>query len=153
MSAKKYRVRLSPEEQMELKALASKGRTAAYRQTHSRILLACDEAQEDGSATDEEIASVLKVGVSTVTRVRRRCVEEGLEAALGRKKQARRRQRLLDGEAEAYLVALACGKPPQGQAKWTIKLLAQRLVECEIVETVGLETVRRALKKTLSSPG
>ena len=134
MSAKKYRVRLSPEEQMELKALASKGRTAAYRQTHARILLACDEAQEDGSATDEEIASVLKVGVSTVTRVRRR-------------------QRLLDGEAEAHLVALACGKPPQGQAKWTIKLLAQRLVECEIVETVGLETVRRALKKTLSSPG
>ena len=91
-------------------------------------------------------------GVSTVTRVRRRCVEEGLEAALGRKKQARRRQRLLDGEAEAHLVALACGKPPQGQAKWTIKLLAQRLVECEIVETVGLET-GRALKKTLSSPG
>jgi hypothetical protein len=134
MSAKKYRVRLSPEEQMELKALASKGRTAAYRQTHARILLACDEAQEDGSATDEEIASVLKVGVSTVTRVRRR-------------------QRLLDGEAEAHLVALACGKPPQGQAKWTIKLLAQRLVECEIVETVGLETVRQALKKTLSSPG
>ena len=87
MSAKKYRVRLSPEEQMELKALASKGRTAAYRQTHARILLACDEAQEDGSSTDEEIASVLKVGVSTVTRVRRRCVEEGLEAALGRKKQ------------------------------------------------------------------
>ena len=134
MSAKKYRVRLSPEEQMELKALASKGRTAAYRQTHARILLACDEAQEDGSATDEEIASVLKVGVSTVTRVRRR-------------------QRLLDGEAEAHLVALACGKRPQGQAKWTIKLLAQRLVECEIVETVGLETVRQALKKTLSSPG
>ena len=100
-----------------------------------------------------DIASVLKVGVSTVTRVRRRCVEEGLEAALGRKKQARRRQRLLDGEAEAHLVALACGKPPQGRAKWTIKLLAQRLVECEIVETVGLETVRRALKKTLSSPG
>ena len=127
MSAKKYRVRLSPEEQMELKALASKGRTAAYRQTHARILLACDEAQEDESSTDEEIASVLKVGVSTVTRVRRRCVEEGLEAALGRKKQARRRQRLLDGEAEAHLVALACGKPPQGQAKWTIKLLAQRL--------------------------
>ena len=90
---------------------------------------------------------MLKVGVSTVTRVRRRCVEEGLRAALGRKKQARRRQRLLDGEAEAHLVALACGKPPQGQAKWTIKLLAQRLVECEIVETVGLETVRRALKK------
>ena len=83
MSAKKYRVRLSPEEQMELKALASKGRTAAYRQTHARILLACDEAQEDGSATDAEIASVLKVGVSTVTRVRRRCVEEGLEAATG----------------------------------------------------------------------
>ena len=93
MSAKKYRVRLSPEEQVELKALASKGRTAAYRQTHARIILACDEAQEDGASTDEEIASVLKVGVSTVTRVRRRCVEEGLEAALGRKKQSRRRQR------------------------------------------------------------
>lgn len=144
---------MSPDERTDLKVLVSKGRTAAYRQTHARILLACNEAQEDGAATDEEIASLLKVGVSTVARVRRRCVEEGLEAALGRKKQVRRRQRRLDGEAQAHLVALACSKPPQGQAKWTIKLLAQRLVECEIVETVGLETVRRALKKTLSSLG
>ena len=86
---------------MELKALASKG-PAAYRQTHARNTTGVRRGAEDESSTDEEIASVLKVGVSTVTRVRRRCVEEGLEAALGRKKQARRRQRLLDGEAEAH---------------------------------------------------
>ena len=102
---------------------------------------------------DADISSALGIGVSTVERVRRRCVEEGIESALERKKQLRRRQKRLDGEGEARLIAIACGEPPQGRAKWTLKLLADRLVECEIVETISTETVRGVLKKTNSSPG
>ena len=114
--AKKYRVQLTGEEQQELKALVSRGRTAAYKQTHARILLLSDEAQADGGMKDEEIARSLKIGSATVERVRRRCVEEGVEAALGRKEQLRRRQKKLDGQGEAHLIALACGEPPEGRA-------------------------------------
>ena len=85
--------------------------------------------------------------------MRGRCVEEGVEAALGRREQVNRRQKKLDGSGEAHLVALACGEPPEGRADWTLKLLADRLVECEVVESVSTETVRRTLKKTNSSPG
>ena len=150
---KKYRVQLTGEEQQELKALVSRGRTAAYKQTHARILLLSDEAQADGGMKDEEIARCLKIGSATVERVRRRCVEEGVEAALGRKEQLRRRQKKLDGQGEAHLIALACGEPPEGRASWTLKLLAGRLVEWEIVDCISRETVRQALKKTNSSPG
>ena len=87
-----------------------------------------------------------------VERVRRRCVEEGIESALNRKKQLRRRQKRLDGHGEARLIAMACGEPPAGRARWTLKLLADQLVECEIVEAISTETVRRVLKKTNSSP-
>ena len=132
---KKYWVELSGEEQEELKALVSRGRAAAYRQTHARILLLSDENQAEGPMKDEEIARSLKVGRATVERVRRRCVAEGLERALGRKEQLNRQQQRLDGQGEAYLVALACSEPPEGRADWTLKLLADRLVECEIVES------------------
>ena len=152
-SAKKYRVRLTTDEQEELKALVSRGRTAAYKQTHARILLMSDESRADGGMTDAGISSALGVGLSMVERVRRRCVEDGIESALNRKKQLRRRQKRLDGEGEAGLIAMACGEPPDGRASWTLKLLADRLVECEIVETISTETVRRALKKTNSSRG
>ncbi len=101
---------------------------------------------------DEEIAQALKVGTATVERVRRRCVEEGLEAALGRRQQLNRRRKL-DGLGEAHLIALACGEPPEGRAGWTLQLLADRLVECEIVESISTETVRQTLKKTNSSLG
>ena len=132
MPAKKYRIKLTTEEQQELKALVSKGRAAAYKQTHARILLR-DEARKDGSMTDEEVARFLEIASATVERVRRRCVEEGIEAALGRKEQQRRRPKKLDGAAEAHLIALACGEPPEGRARWTLRLLADRLVEYEIV--------------------
>ena len=153
MSAKKYRVQLTGEEQQELKRLVSQGRAAAYKQTHARILLLSDEAQTDGAMKDEEIARSLQIGSATVERVRQRCVEEGIEAALGRKQQLRRRPKKLDGSGEAHLIALACGEPPEGRAGWTLKLLADRLVECEIVESISPETVRQTLKKTNSSPG
>ena len=153
MPAKKYRIKLTTEEQQELKALVSRGRAAAYKQTHARILLLSNEAQADGSLKDEEIARVLKISSATVERVRRCCVEEGIEAALNRKRQLRRRQKKLDGAGEAHLIALACAEPPEGRVRWTLKLLADRLVECEIVESISGETVRQALKKTNSSPG
>ena len=150
---KKYRVQLAEEEQGELKAMVSKGRAAAYKQTHARILLLSDENQADGPLKDQEIARALTVGISTVERVRRRCVEEGMEAALGRREQMNRRQKKLDGSGEAHLIALACGAPPEGRADWTLQLLADRLVECEVVESISYETVRQTLKKTNSSPG
>ena len=153
MTAKKYRVKLTTEEQQELKALVSRGRASAYRQTHARILLLSDEAQGDRAMKDEEIARSLRIGCATVERVRRRCVEEGVEAALGRKEQLNRRQKKPDGQGEAHLIALACAEPPQGRVSWTLKLLADRLVECEIVESISPETVRQTLKKTNSSLG
>ena len=153
MPAKKYRIELTPQEREELKALVSRGRTAAYKQTHARILLMSDEAQDGLPMTDEAVAKALKVGHATVERVRRRCVEEGLVAALNRKKQLRRRPRKLDGEAQAHLIAIACSEPPQGRASWTLKLLADPLVERDIVESVSTETVRKVLKKTNSSRG
>ena len=143
MMVKRYRVRLSEEEQQGLRSLVSKGRAAAYKQTHARILLLCDE----------EIARALKLGTPTVERVRRRGVEEGLEAALGRRQQLNRRQRKLDGAGEAHLIALTCSQPPEGRAGWTLRLLADQLVECEIVDSISTETVRQTLKKTNSSPG
>ena len=102
---KKYRVELTVEEQEELKALVSRGRAAAYKQTHARILLLSDENQAEGPMMDQEIAQSLKVGTATVERVRRRCVEEGVAAALGRKEQLNRRRKKLDGQGEAHLIA------------------------------------------------
>ena len=98
-------MRLAEEDQQELRSLVSKGRAAAYKQTHARILLLCDENQADGAMKDEEIARALKVGIATVERVRRRCVEEGVEAALGRKEQLNRRPKKLDGQGEAHPVS------------------------------------------------
>ena len=132
---KKYRVGLTGEEQEELRALVSKGRAAAYKQTHARILLLSDENQPDGAMMDQEIARALRVGSATMERVRRRCVEEGLEAALGRRQQVNRRPKKLDGQAEAHLIALACSQPPEGRASWTLELMAGQLVQCEIVDS------------------
>ena len=86
-------------------------------------------------------------------RIRKRCVEEEIDSALNRRKQLRRRRKILDGEGEARLMAMACGEPPDGRASWTLKLLAEQLVECEVVEAISTETVRRTLKKTNSSRG
>ena len=112
---KKYRVGLTGEEQEELQgALVSKGRAAAYKQTHARILLLSDENQSGEPMMDQEISRALQVGSATVERVRRRCVEEGVDAALGRREQLRRRQRKFDGQGEAHLIAMAISQPPEG---------------------------------------
>lgn len=128
-----------------------KGKTQAYRIRHANILLAMDA---DGPHwTDDQAAQAFGCHRNTVRNVRQRFVEGGLEAALGRKEQLNpRRKRILDGEGEARLIALACSSPPEGRAKWTLKLLAGRLVELEVVESVSEQTVRRTLKKTRSSP-
>ena len=102
--------------------------------------------------TDEEIARSLQIASATVERVRRRCVEEGIEAALGRREQQRRRPKKLGGAAEACLIALACGEPPEGRVRWTLRLLADRLVECQIVDSIHPETVRKTLKKRNQAP-
>ena len=143
---------LTGEEQEELRALVSKGRAAAYKQTHARILLLSDENQSGGPMMDQEISRALKVGTATVERVRRRCVEEGVDAALGRREQLRRRQRKLDGQGEAHLIAMAISQPPEGRVSWTMQMLADGLVEREMVDSISPETVRRTLKKNELKP-
>jgi transposase len=151
---KKYKVTLTAEERQQLSALVASGKAAAKKLTHARILLKADAAPGGSAWTDDRIAEALDVSTDTVGRVRQRFVEQGLEAALVRKKQDRpSRERKLDGRAEARLIALACSAPPDGRKEWTMQLLADRLVELEVVESVCDETVRRTLKKMRSSHG
>jgi transposase len=150
---KKYVVTLTAEERSCLADLVAKGKAAAQKLAHARVLLKADAAPGGPAWVDGRIAEAVEVNVATVERVRQRFVEEGLEAALGRKRPCRPcRATVLDGAAEARLIALACSRPPGGRPKWTLKLLAGRLVELEVVEAISYETVRRVLKKTSSSP-
>ena len=151
---KKYLVTLTAEERQSLHALTAAGKGAARVLAHARILLKADQAEGGPAWPDERIAEALDVGLSTIARVRQRFVEQGLDAALSRKPRERpARQPKLDGRGEARLIALACSAPPQGRKEWTMKLLADRLVELEVVDTISDETVRRVLKKTRSSRG
>lgn len=145
----KYVVRLSAEERTQLEKLLSKGKVGATRRKHAQLLLKIDEGELGPAWTNERTAEAVGVSANTVVNLRRRLVEEGLEGAIQRKKQARpSRQRVLDGEKEARLIAVACGKPPAGQARWTLRLLGEKLVELQLVPSISLETVRQALKKT-----
>lgn len=148
MPEKLYRVILTKEERGELKKIISKGKAAAHKQTHTRILLLSDESSSDGSKKDKEIVSALGTSLRSVERVRQRFVEEGLESAINPKPQTRYRSKKLDGAGEAFLVATACSKAPDGQSDWTLQLLADRLIECNITDDVSYETIRRTLKKT-----
>ncbi|MEW4568951.1 IS630 family transposase [Tautonia sp. JC769] len=150
---KKYRVTLTDEERRELHDLIAAGKAAAKRLAHARILLKADAAPGGPAWTDDRIAESVEVSTATVERVRRRFVEQGLEAALVRKPQDRpSRLPKLDGRAEAHLVALACSKPPEGRQEWTMQLLADKLVELEVVESISDETVRRTLPKNEIKP-
>lgn len=151
---KKYKVTLTPDERQQLQELIAAGKAAAKKLAHARILLKADAAAGGPAWPDNRIAEAVEVSTDTVARVRERFVEQGLEAALVRKKQDKpSRERTLDGRAEAKLVALACSAPPEGRTEWTMQLLADRLVELKIVGTISDETVRRTLKKTRSSRG
>jgi hypothetical protein len=150
--AKRYRVTLTEPERQELRRLISHGKADARKLAHARILLQADESAEGGpKCTDGEIADALETCTRTVERVRERFVEQGLEAALLPRPSTRAYARKLDGRQEARLIALACAKPPAGKARWTLRLLADELVELEVVDAVSHETVRQTLKKTCSS--
>jgi transposase len=136
-----------------LHELLSKGKAAARTLTHARILLKADEGVDGPRLTDEEIAEVLDVNRSTVERVRVRCVEQGFDAALRPRPSRQLHPRKLDGVQEAQLVTLACSPAPKGRGKWSLRLLADKLVELQIVDDISYETVRQTLKKTNSSPG
>jgi transposase len=147
--AKLYRVSLTADERAELETLVRKGTGAALRLTRARILLKADQGADGPAWPDTAVADALDVAVNTVANTRQRYVEGGLARALNRKAQDRpSRERVLDGRAEAHLIALACSDPPAGQAHWTLTLLAGRLVELRVVDAVSPSTVRRVLKKT-----
>ena len=148
---KKYVVRLTEKERSQLETLVRRGRAHTRKLLYARILLKADADGPD-RWTDERIAEALEVSTATVARERRRFCEEGLEVALMPKKPGRPRRRVLDGRAEAHLVALSCSEPPEGRERWSMRLLADRMVELGHVEALSHETVRRTLKKTRSSP-
>ena len=149
---KKYTVTLTDAERTELKRLVAAGTAPARKLTHARILLKADQSPQGAGWVDERIAEAVETSQPTVSRVRKQYVEEGLEAALNRRAPNREYHRKLDGEQEARLIAVSCGEPPKGRARWSLRLLADKLVELEIVEEVSYQTVGRILKKTNSSP-
>jgi transposase len=150
---KTYRVRLFGEERGYLEELVSVGKAAARTLMHARILLKADEGPDGPAWGDDQIVEALEVSRSTVERVRTRCVEEGPDAALRPRPSTTLRLRKLDGSQEAHLIAVACSPPPEGRTRWTLRLLADKLIELDLVDAVSYETVRRTLKKTNSSLG
>ena len=149
---KHYVVTLTIAERDQLKRMLAAGTASARKLLHARILLKADQGPQGPGWVDQAIADAVESSQPTVSRVRKQSVEQGLQAALNRRPPTREYTRKLDGTQEAHLIALACAKPPTGQARWSLRLLADKLVELEIVEeTVSYQTVRRILKKTRSS--
>lgn len=147
---KRYVVCLTADEREQIERLVRHGRAHARKLLYGRILLKADANGPD-RWTDEQIAEALEVSTATVARERKRFCEEGLEVALMTRKPGRPRRRVLDGRAEAHLVALSCSDPPDGRERWSMRLLAEKMVEIGHVDTISYETVRRTLKKTGSS--
>jgi hypothetical protein len=153
MPKKAFQVQLTVAERCRLQAVVASGTATAHAHTHARILLKADAGPDGPAWTDAMIHTALDVGMSTVARTRQTAVQQGIEAALQRKPTERVYQRALDGAGEAHLVALTCGAPPKGAGRWTLRLLADRLVELGYVDAISYETVRQTLKKTTSSRG
>jgi transposase len=153
MPAKKYIVDLTCEERQILEQLTSKGKAQVYKINHARILLKADINSAQGEWTDRAMSQALDISTATIERVRQRFVEQGIEAALNRQVQQKRKPRRLDGEQQAHLIAMVCGPTPAGQGRWTLRLLAERMVELGYVESVSHQTVRQTLKKTNLSLG
>jgi transposase len=151
--AKKYRVTLTKEERKDLTNLATKGTGNARHLRRAQILLMTDEAQEGGGWKDTDIVKALNAQISTVERTRKKFVLDGLETALNHARPQKSRKNVLDGTAEAHLVQLACSQAPDGYEEWTLRLLANKLIELEVAETVSHETVRTTLKKMNLSLG
>lgn len=140
---KKYIVELTEAEQKSLKKLTTTGKHAAYKINHARILLLADINQSEASWSDETISTALGISIPTVERVRQRFVIEGMDAALNYRSGRGRKQRRLDGEGEAHLLAIACSEAPQGRERWTLRMLADKMVELDYVESISHETVRQ----------
>ena len=153
MPARKYDVALSEEQRQKVDIVARSYKHSERERKRAKILLLSDTNRAEGGLHDAAICQQVKVCDVTVGQVKRRFTQEGLEAALGHREQPRRKARVLDGEAEAFLIATVCGAPPTGQKRWTLHLLADRLVQQGYVDAVSHETVRQTLKKTNSSPG
>jgi Homeodomain-like domain len=154
---KKYVVTLSGDERKALSDLTSKGKQRSQKILNALILLSCDEGEyQTERSTNEEIARVLHISMRKIDRVKKRFVEEGFDAALDKKMGNRIYAKKTDGDFEAHLVALSCGEPPEGFARWSLRLLADRVVKLNYVDSISHETVRRILKKrnqTLATPG
>jgi len=156
MPAKKYVVTLSVEERVALGKVSVSNRRSVREKKRARMLLLCDSGvsrEDGGSQSDHAIALRLKVSALTVSNVRQRACERGALDSVVRAAQTKRKARALDGVGEAHLVALTCSAPPEGCARWTLKLLRERLIEREVVESIGQETIRQTLKKTRSNLG
>lgn len=146
---KEHRVILTHEHRQALQRFISSGQASARKLMHARILLKADQGPDGPGWRDEAISQALEVSMSTVYRVRKRFAQEGLDSALNRKQRpSPPRERMLDGKGEAHLIALACSEPPAGHIRWTLRLLADKMVELDYVDTVSHETVRQVLKKT-----
>ena len=151
MSAKKHHVSLTQSERDELVRLSKSQRHSERERKRARILLLCDEAKEGGADKDTDIAQLVKVAPLTVNRTRQRFAERGLRKSLAHKEQQTRKVRVLDGDAEAFLVATTCSTPPAGYKRWSLRLLREALIEQQIVDAIGKETVRQTLKKMNST--
>jgi transposase len=149
----KYRVTLTEEERDFLRKLVQKGNTAGYRIRHAQLLLALDEIQANESWTDEKIAKAYDVHIRTIGNLRKRFVEEGFEAALERKQRETPPWIKIDGEAEAKIIALTCSEPPEGRSRWTLQLLANKVVERGILDSISDHGIGNLLKKTTVSHG
>lgn len=144
-----YRIVLTDDQRAELRTLIGSGSAPARMLTRARILLKADHGAGGPGWSDRAIAGALDINASTVLRVRRQFVTDGLESTLHRKRPDRVYDRRLDGAAEAQLIAIACSTPPDGQARWSLRLLADEVVRLEVVEAISYETVRQTLKKTM----
>ena len=151
---KKYKVTLTKDEREELSEIVQKGKHRSQKVLNALILLNCDEgAYQNNRAKNEEIAKILQISMRKIDRIKKTFVEKGLETALNGTKGQRVYAKKADGDFEAHLIALSCSSPPEGYARWTLRLLADKVVELEYIDKISHETIRRVLKKTKLSPG
>lgn len=149
MAMNTYKVTLTQEERNQLSGITRSGNHSAKKMLHALILLNVDRGPfADEWQTNEQICKILKIGMRTIDRVKKRFVEEGFEASLKMAPTSRKYEKLVDGDLEAHLIALACGQPPKGHARWSLRLLADKAVELQYADSISYETVRRTLKKT-----
>ena len=147
----KYKVTLTKEEREVLESIINKGRYTSHKFRNAYVLLNCDEGEYSQKATNAEISKILKVGMRTIDRIKKRFVEEGFDAVFERKPTSREYEKKADGDFEARLIALSCSEPPKGFIRWSLRLLANKMVELEMVESISHETVRTVLKKRLKT--